>query len=382
LSANRPYDYIITGAGCAGLSLLVHLARNGNFRDKKILLIDQDDKVRNDRTWCFWQTGEGPFEPIVHKQWSQAWFHSDTISRLLDLQPYHYKLIRGIDFYRYCFDVIGKELDVTLRKGTVKAVRNTENTAEVQLEDEWIAADYVFNSILFRPPVVRTKDHYLLQHFKGRIIETPQPVFDPAQATLMDFRTGQQHGATFVYVMPFTPQRALVEYTLFNESELTGEEYDAGLDDYISRILGIQDYTITDTEQGVIPMTDHRFPKRDGRIIYTGTAGGQTKASSGYTFDFIQQHSAHITTQLAAGRDPLHGYHGTPARFRFYDRVLLHILRQRHPSGSAVFSDLFKKNEPRQVLRFIGNESTLLEELSVISKLPVLPFFKAALQQL
>lgn len=360
----------------------MHLALNGNFREKKILLIDQDDKDRNDRTWCFWQSGEGPFEPIVHKHWQQAWFHSDTISRLLDLKPYQYKLIRGIDFYRYCFDVIGKALNVTVRKGSVKAVRHAETAAEVQLDDEWIAADYVFNSILFRPPVVRTKDHYLLQHFKGRIIETPQPVFDPGQATLMDFRTGQQHGATFVYVMPFTPQRALVEYTLFNESELTNEEYDAGLDDYISRILGISDYTITETEQGVIPMTDHRFPKRDGRVIYTGTAGGQTKASSGYTFDFIQRHSAHITAQLAAGRDPLHGYHGTPVRFRFYDRVLLHILRQRHPSGSAVFSDLFKKNEPRQVLRFIGNESTLLEELRVISKLPVLPFFKAALQQL
>jgi len=42
---------------------------------------------------------------------------------------------------------------------------------------------------------------------------------------------------------------------------------------------------------------------------------------------------------------------------------------------------LFAKNNPVQVLRFLDNESTLREELKIISTLPTLPFLKAALKE-
>jgi len=42
---------------------------------------------------------------------------------------------------------------------------------------------------------------------------------------------------------------------------------------------------------------------------------------------------------------------------------------------------MFEKNDPVQVLRFLDNESTLTEELKIISTLPTLPFLKAAINQ-
>ena len=66
------YDYIIAGAGCAGLSLAMHIIHSGKLQDKKVLLIDKDPKNSNDRTWCFWQSEEGLFEPIVYKEWQKA----------------------------------------------------------------------------------------------------------------------------------------------------------------------------------------------------------------------------------------------------------------------------------------------------------------------
>src|SRR5688572_10355218 len=98
-SRSEGFDYIITGAGCAGLSLLVRLIQSGNFANKKILLVDKEDKNKNDRTWCFWEKEIGFFESIVYKRWEKLWFHSDFLSRQLSLAPYTYKLIRGIDFY-------------------------------------------------------------------------------------------------------------------------------------------------------------------------------------------------------------------------------------------------------------------------------------------
>ncbi|MEJ0032902.1 MAG: hypothetical protein WDO15_22180 [Bacteroidota bacterium] len=55
------YDYIISGAGCAGLTLLMRMIESGKFSDKKIMVVDRDLKPRNDRTWCFWEKEDGSF---------------------------------------------------------------------------------------------------------------------------------------------------------------------------------------------------------------------------------------------------------------------------------------------------------------------------------
>jgi lycopene beta-cyclase len=69
-------------------------------------------------------------------------------------------------------------------------------------------------------------------------------------------------------------------------------------------------------------------------------------------------------------------------RFHFYDSVLLNILLNRKLSGEKIFSTLFKRNKPQQVLRFLDNESSLGDELKIISTLPTWPFLKAALKQI
>lgn len=105
----------------------------------------------------------------------------------------------------------------------------------------------------------------------------------------MDFRVSQEEGTTFVYVMPLSPTQALVEYTLFTERLLTQDQYNAGLKNYIESFLQTNEYKVLEEEFGVIPMTDLVFPEVEGNIIHLGTAGGQTKPSSGYTFRFIQK---------------------------------------------------------------------------------------------
>jgi lycopene beta-cyclase len=95
------YDYIITGAGCAGLSLLLQILQHKKLHDKSILIVDKSPKVTNDRTWCFWEKEPGLFESIVHHRWTKLNFFSPTVKRTLNISPYEYKMIRGIDFFRY-----------------------------------------------------------------------------------------------------------------------------------------------------------------------------------------------------------------------------------------------------------------------------------------
>ncbi len=89
MSAAYDYDYIIVGAGAAGLSLAYHLVQVG-LRDKQILLLERAPKTTNDRTWSFWEVGEGPFEPVVFRRWDRVWFHGEGLSERLEIVPYAY----------------------------------------------------------------------------------------------------------------------------------------------------------------------------------------------------------------------------------------------------------------------------------------------------
>lgn len=375
---SQHYDYIITGTGCAGLSLAMHLIQSGQFGNKKVLLVDETLKNKNDRTWCFWEKEKGLFEPIVFRQWEKLWFHGEGFSKALSIQPFHYKMIRGIDFYEYCLNEIQKHDNFHLQQGKVEEVFSAEKTGIV-INGQTITCDYIFNSILFEKPVLKPKEHWLLQHFKGWVVQTKDNAFGNDAATLMDFRISQKYGTAFCYVLPFSATEALVEYTLFTPSLLEEEQYDEELKTYIQSILKIQDYLVADTEFGIIPMTNYRFPKKHNRIIHIGTAGGQTKGSSGYTFYFIQKHSKAIVENLVRNGTP----YVAPSsfRFHFYDSVLLHILQHNKLPGKQIFSTLFKKNSAAEVLTFLNNESSIGGELKIISSLPTLPFLKAAIKQ-
>ena len=50
------YDYIITGAGAAGLMLAFRLSKDSFFDRKSILIIDPIKRITEDRTWSFGRT--------------------------------------------------------------------------------------------------------------------------------------------------------------------------------------------------------------------------------------------------------------------------------------------------------------------------------------
>lgn len=358
------------------------MLKSKQFSNKKIVLIDKEQKVKNDRTWCYWEKGTGFFEDIVYRKWDSVSFLSEEFSSALAISPYQYKMIRGVDFYKYCFDEISRHDNVELVYGEVKGWENEKEAITIKLDDKEFRlfdnGTQIFNSI-YKPNEEDKKTIRLLQHFKGWLIETPLPSFDISNATMMDFRVHQNHGTSFAYVLPFTETTALIEYTLFTKELLPQDEYDKELIEYIHSFLNIRDYKIKEEEFGVIPMTNEKF-NFGGNGWQIGTAGGQTKASSGYTFRFIQKQSALITDFLIQKRS-LNYLPQTARRFRWYDSTLLHILYHDQLPGKKIFTQLFKNNSPVSILKFLDNESTVMEELKIISSLPAWPFLKAAIKR-
>lgn len=378
----KEYDYIISGAGAAGLSLLMRMMATPAFLEKRILVIDKAPKQGNDRTWCFWENKQGLFESIVHHQWNSVHFFSNQFSRLIDLSPYHYKMIRSKDFYHHVQQQAVTHTNIQFRYGTVGSVGSNKAEAWVMIDGEKIVADYVFNSILLQPVNVPPKKHYLLQHFKGFFIKTTAPVFNADIATLMDFRISQKHGTAFVYVLPFSTDTALVEYTLFTKQLLKDDEYVSELNHYIKQYLHVDTFAIMEEEFGIIPMTNVKFSSNEERVTYIGTAGGQTKGSSGYTFQFIQKHSEKIVDNLLKKKSPANSNSFFQKRFSFYDATLLNILATNKYPSDKIFAIMFEKNPIDSVLRFLDNESSLKDDIKIMSTLPKRIFMKAALEEM
>jgi lycopene beta-cyclase len=230
---------------------------------------------------------------------------------------------------------------------------------------------------------IRKKHTWFLQHFRGWIIETPTATFNPDKATLMDFRIPQKGDTRFVYVLPFSPTRALVEYTVFSPALCPEEEYATELTAYIQQYLRIDEFTVEETEFGVIPMTDFAFrPTQQGNIIHIGTAGGFVKGSSGYAFKrTLRKLRAFSQDWAQKGTPDPHILH-SEYRYRMYDSIMLRVLRDRLYPGSAFFTRLFRKQAAPIIFRFLDEDSTFTEDLRVMSCPPSLPFLRAFGRQL
>ncbi|MBK9337091.1 MAG: lycopene cyclase [Lewinellaceae bacterium] len=397
------YDIIFAGTGLSGLTLAVELARRPAFQDKKILLLDRDRKQQNDRTWCFWATDAEPLPPVVFRSWDRCRFFSTGFETSMDIAPYRYRMVRGIDFYNWANAELRKNPNIHRVHATISDLNPSRGLVRTDAGE--FTADLVFNSAFTKtrvlpeaggaypgPPfsilpdnrgATRSTSIFLLQHFKGWIIETPAPAFDPGSVTFMDFRI-EQHGETrFVYVLPFSENRALVEFTVFSPAMLPPETYDQELRRYLSAFLKINDFEIKEEEFGVIPMTDFPFPARqEGKVIHIGTAGGFVKASSGYAFKRTQRKvRAFVDAWERTGRPDARTFQ-SPRIFRLFDSIFLRVLRDRNELGHVIFSNLFQKLPPTLVLRFLDEDSTPLENLRLVAAPPARPFLRAFFQLL
>lgn len=374
------FDYIICGGGCSGLSLAVRLSKSEKLKNKKVLIIEKEIKNSNDRTWCFWEKEENYFEKLLFKKWKEASF-IDTYGKLdLHLKPYQYKMIRSTDFYHYCHTEIKKNSNFHFVQEKITSI-NADNICTVQTENAVYTSSYLFDST--KPEFINdTKSHFLLQHFKGVFIETSSDFFDENCATLMDFSIDQGGDCRFFYLLPFSKRKALVEYTIFSEKELDKEsEYDTEIEKYLHQKLGTVKYFTQETEKGIIPMTNAPVIQTKSKLhIKIGTAGGLTKASSGYTFLFIQRDSERILKDLENDKMP---YTYKPSKkFMLFDAVLLNILRFKKLEARSIFSGLFRKNKCENVLAFLNNESNIGIDLKIMSSVNKSVFLPAAIQEI
>jgi lycopene beta-cyclase len=375
------YDYAIIGAGAAGLHLALAMQSDPFFANKRILILDKDPKDQNDRTWCFWEKGDGLWDSIILTSWSMGNFYGGGEDIPLDLSPYRYKILRGLDFYNHAKKTLSKHPGITWIQEEVqqvsKGVPLQITTTKGQYE-----AEYVFDSRI--PPEFFSggQEHTrLLQHFKGWWIKTPEDFFDPGRFTMMDYRLLYKNSTSFTYVLPLNRREALVEFTLFTKDIIQETDYDTMLQRYMDEILGLKQFEVTETEKGIIPMTDFPFEQYSvGNHLRIGTGGGWVKPSSGYSFKNCEKNAQKVAQNLKRGKSPGKGI--ISPKFRLYDALFLDVLYRNNHDGPALFHTMYQKNTPPTILAFLDDETTFAEDFHIINGFPKRPFLGALMRRL
>ncbi|UZK57803.1 lycopene cyclase family protein [Streptomyces drozdowiczii] len=376
-------DVAVVGGGAAGLSLAHRLAET---RAATVTVIEPPDGPARpaERTWCYWHAEPDGLDGAVSASWSVLRVHgADGRPVTVEPAPFTYRMVRSADFERLVHGQLARADGGQVLRATADAVRAVPGGAEVRctLPDGStvnVRARRVFDSRpLPAPPPARTR---LLQHFRGWFVRTTGARFDPGVADLMDFRVPQPaHGLAFGYVLPLAPDRALVEYTEFSRRPLTTEAYESALGHYCRDVLRLGALTVERTEQGVIPMTDARFPHRAGPSVFRiGTAGGATRPATGYTFAAVQRQARAVAAALRDGREAVPAPHGR--RALAMDAIVLRALDTGRIDGPDFFTGLFRRVPAERLLRFLDGTATLREEWGIGLRTPVRPMLATAVE--
>ena len=368
-------DVIIAGAGLSGLSLAVALLDAGLPEDARIMLVDPRETLSGaDRTWCFFNLVPHAFESAITHRWSRWRVRNGATEVLRSAPGIAYCRIPGERFYELALERLvaaGQRIEFLLGV-TVEHLDDRGEHVDVHTSAGVLRARLAMDS---RPPALTRaaddgNDVNLLQHFRGRVVRSAEPVFEVDTATLMDFDVSQADGIHFIYVLPFDAHTALVESTFFTDRLLPDTVYEAAIDTWLTRRLPGRVFETISHESGVIPMTTEPFDAWPSpRIVRIGTAGGHVKPSSGYAFlavqRFVRAFAPRVVSALRAG-----GCAEPPAarspRTTALDTIFLSYLRSRPERAPGTFYRLFERVPPAVLARFLSDTGTLTDDLTVM----------------
>ena len=125
------FDYIICGGGASGLLLAYRLCKDPYFKDQSILLIEKDPKISMTELGASGSRVRR-LEEMVHKNWNRAYFNADGFDLDFSMEPFQYKMIRSLDFYRSMKNKLSEFDQLTRIREKVIGIDEDHVTTEVQ----------------------------------------------------------------------------------------------------------------------------------------------------------------------------------------------------------------------------------------------------------
>ena len=375
MKANSKFDYIIVGGGLSGLHLSYCFLNDKYFKDYSILIIDKGKSKKQDNYFSYWESGAGNWDTILKNKWVKGYFFSSKGKVEMDFSDYNYKTLSSLKFKGHVKKKIKKNKKFKIINDTILKIREENNDVVVVGNKRNYYAKHIFDSRLSSSTIKKLKNHTSLkQHFVGWVVKTNKKKFNKKSFVFMDYRIRDKNSTAFTYVLPFKKDEALIEHTYFSKDECNKELYENYIKNYLKKYYNVSNFKILKSEVGVIPMTIYPFHKDSTKnITKIGTAGGWVKPSTGYSFKNCEKYSLKILENIKNGKD----FRIVPKkRYFFLDNILLGVLSKYNYRGESIFYKMIKRNSTKKILRFLNEESSILDIIKIIISMRSIYFIK------
>lgn len=362
-------DILILGGGCAGLSLALRLAAVGENCPSTVIL-ESRSHYSKDHTWCFWDEGSAHLRELVQHRWPTVTLAHGGRRVSVDCHTSPYAMIPAENFYAHATAAVAETARITLAMNEPILGEPHKEGGLWRVETR-CGSRVAKRLIDTRPQRVPERDAAVLwQSFRGHEIECDADRFDPAVARLMDFSPSKNGRITFLYLLPFSPRRALVEVTVLAPDPLGPQDLAEELGTFIRRQIGGSSHAVLRSEHGVLPMGQAAFDRAaDVSHVRVGVAAGGARAASGFAFQRIQRWANACAAELIAGQPPL-AHPPDPWITRAMDALFLRVLRAHPERAPELFLALFALQDPRRIIRFMSDHALMADYAAIVLVLP------------
>ena len=353
------YKAAIIGLGASGLA--VNKIIYGESSDKVIAFENKDINNR-DNFFGFWLTEwMKPFESIIEKKWNKWSIETphSKVNHLSNAKPYC--VISFKRWKKYCLETKNK-LDI-VNKQVIEYLPIKNYFKIITADKEEYYAEKIYDS-----RSTREKKGELIQHFLGINITVADNTFNDEKLTLMHF-TQENNLLHFIYILPFSHNKALVESTVFSKEAFDDSWYIEKIKNYLM-LNNITKFEEQSMEKGIIPMFFAEQKKSNNSNIFNiGIRGGACKPSTGYAFSFsIKQ--IQILKESNKNYVEVHKF-----LERKMDKIFINFLKKNNENGNS-FIKLASNLNGDEFLSFMMGESNLLTKFKIIKSMPKIAFIK------
>ncbi len=177
----------------------------------------------------------------------------------------------------------------------------------------------------------------------------------------------------FIYILPFSENRALIETTYFSKELISQNKYKEDLKRYIKKKFNGSNYKIKSSEFGIIPMFKYKT-NNSLNHIKIGLAGNWVKQSTGYSLQNSFLYSRQIVDCILKGKTPKIK---EKKIYYFLDKTFCVFISNNPDKAKLFFENFFKNNNLRILVKFMTNTANFFEIFKIVFSLPKLQIIKS-----
>jgi len=369
-------DLILVGGGLANGLLALRLRQQRP--DLRLLVLEQGDTLGGNHTWSFHEHDLTPaqqrwLEPMVGKRWPGYEVIFPELQRRL---ASGYASIFSERFHQYLMPELSDGARLRTTVASVEPQRLSLASGEI------LQAGAVIDG-----RGVRRTDQLALgfQKFLGQELRLQQP-HGLQEPIIMDASVAQHDGYRFVYVLPLSADRLLIEDTYYADGDAVAPET---LRDNIRQYAGSRGWVVAEVlreEQGVLPIVLSgdlpAFWDEARGVPQTGLSAALFHPTTGYSLPDAVRLADHLIAldrwDAASLFEATRNYSLAQWRQRGFFRLLNRMLFMAGPADRrwAVMQRFYRLREPL-IQRFYAANLTSWDRLRIVSGKPPVPLGEA-----